>query len=85
MKKKKLALFDLDDTLFHGDTEGEWVKYMDNNGLIRDSKFFDRMDEFTRNYRQGRLDVYEYSEFLLSPLVGKSLKELNILEDQQDI
>lgn len=76
MKKKKLALFDLDDTLFHGDTEGEWVKYMDNNGLIRDSKFFDRMDEFTRNYRQGRLDVYEYSEFLLSPLVGKSLKEL---------
>ena len=43
MKKKKLALFDLDDTLFHGDTEGVWVKYMDNNGLIRDSKFFDRI------------------------------------------
>ena len=38
-KKKKLALFDLDDTLFDGDTEGEWVKYMDKAGLIQDSIF----------------------------------------------
>ena len=76
MKKRRLALFDLDDTLFNGDTEGEWVKYMDNNGLIQDANFFDKMDEFTSKYRQGKLDVFEYSEFLLSPLVGKNLKEL---------
>ena len=34
MKKKNLALFDLDDTLFDGDTEGEWVKYMDKAGPV---------------------------------------------------
>ena len=37
MKKNKLALFDLDDTLFDGDTEGEWVEYMDKNSISIDS------------------------------------------------
>ena len=76
MKKKNLALFDLDDTLFDGDTEAEWVKYMDKAGLIQDSEFFNKMESFEKSYRQGDLNVDEYSEFLLSPLVGKSLKEL---------
>ena len=82
MKKKNLALFDLDDTLFDGDTEGEWVKYMDKAGLIQDPEFFNKMESFEKSYRQGDLNVDEYSEFLLSPLVGKSLKEL---EDKIDI
>ena len=82
MKKKNLALFDLDDTLFDGDTEGEWVKFMDKAGLIHDSEFFDKMERFGKSYRQGKLNVDEYSEFLLSPLVGKNLKEL---EDKIDI
>jgi HAD superfamily hydrolase (TIGR01490 family) len=76
MKKNKLALFDLDDTLFDGDTEAEWVKYMDHRGFIQDFDFYSKMDAFENNYREGRLDVDEYSEFLLSPIVGKSLKEL---------
>ena len=72
----KLVLFDLDDTLFDGDTEGEWVKFMDQNGFINDDHFFDRMAVFTDSYRRGELDVIEYSEFLLSPLKGKKLSEL---------
>ena len=82
MKKKNLALFDLDDTLFDGDTEGEWVKYMDQAGLIQDPEFFNEMESFGKSYRQGDLNVDKYSEFLLSPLVGKNLKEL---EDKIDI
>ncbi len=76
MKKNKLALFDLDDTLFDGDTEAEWVKYMDQRGFIQDFNFYSKMEAFEKNYREGRLDVDEYSEFLLSPIIGKSLKEL---------
>lgn len=82
MKKKNLALFDLDDTLFDGDTEGEWAKYMDQAGLIQDPEFFNEMESFGKSYRQGDLNVDEYSEFLLRPLVGKNLKEL---EDKIDI
>ena len=76
MKKNNLALFDLDDTLFDGDTEAEWVKYMDHRGFIQDFDFYSKMEAFEKNYREGRLDVDEYSEFLLSPIIGKSLKEL---------
>ena len=57
MKKNKLALFDLDDTLFDGDTECELVQYMNKNSLITDPDFFNKMEQFTVNYRQGQLDV----------------------------
>ena len=39
----KLVLFDLDDTLFDGDTEGPWVEYMDQNKLITASDFFKKL------------------------------------------
>ena len=52
MTKNNLALFDLDDTLFDGDTEGEWVKYMDQNNLINDSNFLNLLKEFNNNYRE---------------------------------
>ena len=72
----KLVLFDLDDTLFNGDTEGRWVEYMDQNNFIKESDFFQRMKYFESEYRQGNLDVTLYSEFLLSPLIGKSLFDI---------
>ena len=54
MKKiLKAILFDLDDTLFDGDTEGEWVAYMDNNGLINNPTFFHQMENFDESYRKG--------------------------------
>ena len=76
MKKKKLALFDLDDTLFDGDTQAEWVKYMGHKGFIKDLDFYSKINKFEKNYREGRLDVDDYSKHLLSPIIGKNLKEL---------
>lgn len=76
MKKKTLALFDLDDTLFNGDTEAEWVSFMYETGLIKDSSFAEKMKRFNQNYREGILNVHEYSEFLLSPIIGVDLKDL---------
>ena len=35
----KLVLFDLDDTLLAGDTEGEWVKFMIDNGMNPDDYY----------------------------------------------
>tara|TARA_B100000401_G_scaffold366492_1_gene264716 strand:+ start:441 stop:1091 length:651 start_codon:yes stop_codon:yes gene_type:complete len=65
-----LVLFDLDDTLLSGDTEGEWVKYMLNSGMIQDDSFLERMSIFTQNYRNGILNIFDYSNFLLGPLHG---------------
>ena len=66
----KLVLFDLDDTLLAGDTEGEWVKFMIDNGIVDDESFLEKMANFTGNYRNGKLDIFEYSNFLLGPLSG---------------
>jgi len=73
----KLVLFDLDDTLLAGDTEGEWVKFMIDSGMVRDESFLEKMAIFTGNYRNGRLDIFEYSNFLLGPLSGINELDLN--------
>ena len=78
----KLVLFDLDDTLLAGDTEGEWVKFMIDNGMVKDASFSEKMAIFTGNYRNGRLDIYEYSNFLLGPLSG--INELNLNQKVQE-
>jgi HAD superfamily phosphoserine phosphatase-like hydrolase len=75
MKKNKLALFDLDDTLFNGDTEGEWVKYMDQKGFIKDSKFYSKMEKFVQYYREGRLD--DYIEDFTSYITARFSDELS--------
>ena len=54
----KLVLFDLDDTLLSGDTEGEWVNYMLGQGMVKDDSFLEQMTVFTDNYREGKLDIY---------------------------
>ena len=72
----KLVLFDLDDTLLSGDTEGEWVNHMLGKGIVKDDSFIEKMSAFTNNYREGKLDIYEYSNFLLSPITGIKVKEL---------
>ena len=72
-----LVLFDLDDTLFDGDTEGEWVSYMLESGLVEDKdKFSKTMQGFETQYRNGELNVLSYSEFLLGPIKGKNLNKL---------
>ena len=78
----KLVLFDLDDTLLAGDTEGEWVKFMIDNGMVKDESFLEKMAIFTGNYRKGRLDIYEYSNFLLGPLSG--ISELGLKEKVEE-
>lgn len=72
----KLVLFDLDDTLLAGDSEGEWVKFMIDKGIVKDESFLEKMAIFTDYYRNGRLDIFEYSNFLLGPLRG--INELDL-------
>ena len=66
----KLVLFDLDDTLLSGDTEAEWANFMIDKGIVKDDSFLEKMSGFTSNYRRGRLDIDEYTNFLLNPLAG---------------
>ena len=74
-----LILFDLDDSLIAGDSESAWVDYLNNASLIKEKDFKEKMKNFTNNYQKGKLDTYAYSKFLLSPIKGMSLSEVDKL------
>ncbi len=74
-----LILFDLDDSLIAGDSESAWVDYLNNASLIKEKDFKEKMKNFTSNYQKGKLDTYAYTKFLLSPIKGMSLSEVDKL------
>ena len=73
-----LVLFDLDHTLLSGDSEAAWVNYLREKDFV-DNKFLERKREFDVSYRKGEFDVTSYSTFLLGPIKGRTLEEIEIL------
>lgn len=60
-----LAIFDLDDTLVDCDSEGLWLKFMVERGLV-DAQAIQRVIEFTRTYAVGQMDFDQYEVFFLN-------------------
>ncbi len=60
-----LALFDLDDTLMDCDSEGLWLKFLVERGLV-DAQAIQRVIEFTRTYTIGQMDFDQYEVFFLN-------------------
>ena len=73
-----LVLFDLDHTLLSGDSEAAWVNYLREKDFV-DNKFLERKREYDVSYRKGEFDVTSYSTFLLGPIKGRTLEEIEIL------
>ncbi|MDG1582714.1 HAD family hydrolase [Pseudomonas sp. GOM6] len=71
-----LAIFDLDETLIHGDCASLWAEHMvDLQWVDRDS-FLTREQELMTLYSQGKLAMEDYMAFTLSPLVGRTPEEV---------
>ena len=71
-----LVFFDMDDTLLAGDAEAAWAKYMAENGLMKDEGFKEKIRKFDEDYRRGELDFSVYTEFLLAPIKGMTVEEV---------
>lgn len=78
MEAHKIALFDLDKTLLDLDSEGFWTKF-----LIREKKanlaFGWKVMNYQRKYEARALDVREYEEVLIQPMLKCSPAERNVL------
>ena len=74
-----LVIFDLDDTLLAGDSEGAWADFMLKQGIVKDKNFIINVKKFESDYRNGNLDIDDYVKFLLEPLVGYSESEVERL------
>src|SRR5690625_159431 len=63
-----LAIFDLDKTLIPFDSDDHWGAFLVAQGLVSAAEHGDAVERFGTAYREGRLDIHEYSRFVLSPL-----------------
>ena len=74
-----LAIFDLDETLIHGDCATLWSEQMGRLGWVDPESFMQRNDELMHAYSQGQLKMEDYMAFSLEPLVGRTPEEVEHL------
>lgn len=63
-----LAIFDLDNTLLNGDSDHLWGVFLAEQGIV-DGDWYERENNrFYQEYKEGRLDIFEFLRFSLKPL-----------------
>lgn len=77
-----LALFDLDNTLLNGDSDYEWGQFLVGKGLVERDYYETANQYFYGQYKQGILDIHEFSAFSFQPLSERSMEELAALHQE---
>ena len=73
---KRLALFDLDNTLLNGDSDYEWGRFMCDRGVVDRAAYEAQNRVYYEQYVDGTLDIHEYLGFALRPLANHTAAEL---------
>lgn len=76
---RRLALFDLDNTLLNGDSDHAFGEYLINKGLVDGETHRAANDRFYQEYVQNRLDIHAYVQFTLSPVLSLPFADLQAL------
>jgi len=63
-----LAIFDLDNTLLAGDSDHLWGEFLAEQGIVDGAYYARENDRFYQEYKEGRLDIFEFLRFSLKPL-----------------
>ena len=74
-----LAIFDLDETLIHGDCASLWSEQMVRLGWVDGESFLRRDKELMDAYGRGHLAMEDYMAFSLEPLIGRTPEEVTHL------
>jgi HAD superfamily hydrolase (TIGR01490 family) len=77
-----LAIFDLDNTLLHGDSDHAWGEFIADLGIVDGKSYREKNDTFYDDYCRGALDIFAYQRFVLQPLAGLSMAELDRWHEQ---
>ncbi|MEK1907493.1 MAG: HAD family hydrolase [Pseudomonas sp.] len=72
-----LAIFDLDETLIHGDCASLWSEHMADLQWVDRESFLGREQELMALYAEGQLAMEDYMAYTLSPLVGRTPEEVD--------
>lgn len=75
--KKKLALFDLDNTLLEGDSDYAWAQFLIEEGVLHPDEYHAKNEWFYARYKDGTLDIHEFLDFQLAPIAGRARGQLD--------
>ena len=70
--KRKLVIFDLDNTILNGDSDYSWINFLINENYVDKHEYKKRNQYFYDQYYEGNLDYDEWAEFALSTMKGKT-------------
>ncbi|NMZ07896.1 HAD family hydrolase [Pseudomonas proteolytica] len=71
-----LVIFDLDDTLIHGDCATLWSEQMGRLGWVDRESFMRKNHELMSAYSRGELAMEEFMDFSLEPMIGRTPEEV---------
>lgn len=74
-----LVIFDLDDTLIHGDCATLWSEQMGRLGWVDAESFMRKNHELMHAYSQGQLKMEDFMDFSLEPMIGRTPAEIEHL------
>lgn len=77
-----LALFDLDNTLLSGDSDYLWGNFLVEQGIVDGEQYERENERFYQEYREGRLDIFEFLRFSLRPLRDNDPRKLGRLLEE---
>ena len=77
-----LTIFDLDNTLIAGDSDYLWGEFLVKKQIVDRVWHQERNDRFYRDYENGALNIKEWLEFQLKPLVDNKTEELFALRNE---
>lgn len=79
---RRLALFDLDNTLLAGDSDHAWGEFLIDNKLVDGEQHRKQNDSFYEDYKRGDLDIDAYVMFTLRPILDMSIEQQTELREQ---
>lgn len=77
-----LTLFDLDNTLLAGDSDHLWGQFLIDEGVVDADIHTRANNRFYEQYQAGTLNVFEYQQFALKPLVDNPASRMQALREQ---
>lgn len=82
MSKRKLALFDLDNTLLESDSDYAWAQFLIEEGVLDPATYEEKNQYFFDRYMDGTLDIHEFLDFQLKPLANVPREQLDAWHEQ---
>jgi HAD superfamily hydrolase (TIGR01490 family) len=82
MSPRKLALFDLDNTLLETDSDYQWAQFLIEEGVLDEAAYAEKNQYFYDQYMAGTLDIHEFLDFQLKPLANVPREQLDAWHEQ---